>query len=89
MFRDSQLDYLNKFGQKITGLGFNFAVYDTAGEVVLYFEGGAFASDTDKLCGYSQDVLCRFAESGAMRPELEIEVVIVTLQLGRDQCVVW
>jgi HD-GYP domain-containing protein (c-di-GMP phosphodiesterase class II) len=53
----SQLCELEQFGQRISGVGANFAVFDTAGQLVRLCEGNQFTSCGDMLVEYSLKAL--------------------------------
>jgi len=52
-----QLRELDKFGQKINGLGANFAVFDRTGRLIQLWETGNHKSCLEELAGYALDAL--------------------------------
>lgn len=58
----SQRRQFESFGAKINKFGFNFAVCNTADEVVLLCEGGKYKSNPEQLSKLSRQVLRRFSE---------------------------
>jgi len=54
---NSQLCELEEFGSRVNRFGFNFAVCDTCGEVVLLCEAGKFRSSRTQLAEYAMRTL--------------------------------
>ncbi len=59
----SQILELEKFGEKISGFGVNFAVCDAEGEIVLQREGGGFKSSEEQLAQWTRQALEQSDES--------------------------
>ena len=63
-----QLRQLEKFGDRVSKFGVNFAVCDANGKLVLLCDGGRFESSQEQLIEYSRKTLaqngdiCRFGE---------------------------
>ncbi|GAF78842.1 unnamed protein product, partial [marine sediment metagenome] len=58
----SQRRQFESFGAKINKFGVNFAVCDTANEVVLLCEGGKFKSNPEQLIKLSRQALGRLSK---------------------------
>jgi len=58
----SQRRQFESFGAKINKFGFNFAVCNTADEVVLLCEGGKYKSNPEQLSKLGRQALCRLSE---------------------------
>ena len=56
---------LEKFGERISGFGVNFAVCDAEGEIVLLREGGGFKSSEDQLAQWTRHALEQSGEGCA------------------------
>src|SRR5210317_411965 len=61
----SQRRQFESFGAKINKFGFNFAVCNTADEVVLLCEGGKYKSNPEQLSILSRQALCQLSEKSS------------------------
>jgi len=64
---------LEKFGERISGFGVNFAVCDAEGEIVLLREGGGFKSSEDQLAQWTRQALEQSGE-GSCADEADASV---------------